>query len=253
MSNNKVRAASHVCRTILIVLAASVGAILHADESERRLLLPLNIATPGAYGSVFSTHLTALNNGSSPVTLRGIDLVCSIATCYQPEPPGAVLDPGFAMGEFEYHGTPGRFVFFPSSATLDFNLRARDSSRDQFSYGTEVPVIEAEAFRTHRFNLLAVRNIEPFRAMLRVYGVTQSTVTVRALREADNLVLDQWSLSLSSPKSEFEPAYAEVQLPSWGISSVRIEITPQSEQFAVWAFASVTNNITQLFTLVTPR
>jgi len=116
-----------------------------------------------------------------------------------------------------------------TSLNLDFNLRAQDLSRDRLSYGTEVPVVEAEAFRVHPFNLLAVKSTEPFRAMLRVYGLSTSTVTVRALRETDNMVLDQWSLLLSSPGDEFQPAYAEVALPSWGISSVRIEITPRFE------------------------
>lgn len=253
MKSTPVGVTSQVLRAVMVVLACSVGAVLHADDSERRLLLPLNVVTAGAYGAVFSTHLTALNRGDAPIELRGIDRFCAIATCDHPAVPVAVLYPGFATGEFEDRGTPGRFIFYPASAQLDFNLRARDSSRDQFSYGTEVPVVEAEAFRSQPFNLLAVQSTEPFRAMLRVYGVTSSTVTVRALRQADNLVLDEWSLLLSNPENEFQPAYAELPLPGWGISFVRIQVIPQSEQFPVWAFASVTNNITQQFTLVTPR
>ncbi|MFA6956306.1 MAG: hypothetical protein WC538_10580 [Thermoanaerobaculia bacterium] len=245
--------ASHVRRVLSIAFVVSLGSSLHADDTEQRLLLPLDVVVQGGYGSLFSTHLTAFNKGATPVEVRGIVPFCPLSPCLSDPIPAVVLVPGHATGEFENHGTPGRFVFYPSSAQLDFNLRARDSSRDQLSYGTEVPVVAGELFRSRPFNLLAVQSAQTFRAMLRVYGIAASTVTVRALRQADDRVLDQWSLQLSEPGNEYEPAYAEIALPGWGVSFVRIEISPQSEQFPVWAFASVTNNVTQQFTLVTPR
>lgn len=241
-------------RFLLVALCSTIlGFGAHAQESDRRLLLPLKVSVPGAFGAQFSTHLTVFNRGETPVQLRGIDTLCPLSPCIEPDGAAATINPRHAISEFMDRGTPGLFVSHAANAQLDFNLRARDSSQDPFSFGTAIPIVDVEQFRGHAFNLLGIQSTGNFRAMVRVYGKTTSTVVIRAVRQANELVLDEWHLSLSVPAHEHQPAYAQLSLPDWGVSFVRLEVAPESASLPVWAFVSVTNNITQQFTLVTPR
>jgi len=100
------------------------------------------------------------------------------------------------------------------------------------------------------------------RSRLRLYGIGNGQVNVRVVGITTNQELMNVTLSLQDgdtptmnvfgvPEVEI-PSYAELALPdfSGSDSMVRIEITPSD--VLTWGFVSVTDDLTQQFTIVSP-
>lgn len=238
---------------LLGIQLIAAGAVHAQDDVYRRVLLPLNIVVEGAYESHFATDLAIHNRGTEEIAVLGLDQECQLSGCIDPDPLREFIQAGRTVTDWQHSGTPGQFIDIPASATVDFSLRARDFSRVLSSLGTEVPVVPLSEFPADGVNLLNVRSDGEFRSMLRVYAQSAITVSVRIIRQFDNFLLDETTLALPSPMHEYSPAYAELSpIPLVGISSVRVEIIPHAAE-PVWAFISMTNNVTQEITLVTPQ
>lgn len=224
---------------------------LHPAGDEQRILLPLHIATEGALGSRFTTDFAVFNRGAEELTIRGLSTECAFL-CVGPDTMRVTVPPGRTAREFRKSGRPGQFIILSSGADVDYHLRARDYSRSSLSMGAQLPLVPASEFAVDGVNLVNVRTEAAFRSTLRIYGNESTTASIRVVRETDNSILEERSIVLTEPEDEFDPAYAELhKFPSVTSSNVRIEVRSH-DSTPIWAFVSVTNNVTQEITLIVP-
>ncbi|MHB0969207.1 MAG: hypothetical protein ACYC7A_00045 [Thermoanaerobaculia bacterium] len=155
---------------------------------------------------------------------------------------------------------------------IHFTLRVQDVSRQALTWGTEIPVVRENAFRTGRISLPQVPLDARFRPMLRIYDVDRhgGSVAIRFFDD-DGVLLSEESVELIVPVGNQHPdpsgpATPDFYYPAWAQVSdfvarhpqladhdrVRIEVEPPAGVH-FWAFISVTNNETQHVTLITPQ
>lgn len=239
-------------RLIAITIALLAGSV----AAEERYLLPVFVDVPGAHGSMFRSDLTLFNAGST-AAVRGFGPECTTACVLPPRLIGFTADAGETYKEFQKVGGPGLVI--KTSGDVRMNLRVRDTSREQLSAGTEIPVIRESEMIDGPVYLLGVRpEVSIFRNRLRVYSFAPGRVRVVFVREADSVTLDQVTLDLTSRDvaadvAEFYPAFAETaDFPVTG-SSIRVHVEPLVGLDGLWAFITTTNNETQEITVITPQ
>jgi hypothetical protein len=240
---------------ILAIMNAMLLLAAIATSAEERVLLPVHLQTEGAFGSKFTTDLIIHNFGSTDLRVRGVDIFCPLSACLDPDPNESLIAAGRTVDDFFHAGSPGRFLVVPDGATLEFALRARDYSRAAFSAGVDIPVISEDQFISRPFSLLNIYNDgSQFRSRLRIYGSEQTSVSLRFLSQGNENLVDERVVELSTPTSEFEPAYYELgALPQSSFGRpLRIEVTSLSPTTPLWGFVTMTNNVTQEITLATP-
>ncbi len=217
----------------------------------------------GQFGSDFRTIVRASHTGGSGgrVLLFGLDTSCFLFTpilgpldARAIEPNGETYDlqPDCAMW-------PAKLFYVPAGRAdeITLNARVRDVSRADLSHGTEIPIVRLSDFSTDRIVLLNVPLAPGFRNTLRIYSLIEGSVTV-------TIDSHEQQVTLQRGKDEFEPPYAmftgfpTIVEPGRG-DSVRVLITPNtpitsppSPTPPIWAFVSVTNNVTQEITTITP-
>jgi hypothetical protein len=230
-----------------VIFILCLGPGLHGQTE--KFLVPLYVHVTGAYGAVFATDIRIFNPGDQPVTVRGLEYPC-VTLC--PSPSYEVtIRPGKTGYGYQFLGEPGLVLEVPLDAGLSFGLRARDTSRDAVSAGTEVPIVPAAEFAPV-VRLLGIRSDPLFRSMLRVYAFQSTQVVVRFLRETDGNLLEEQTLTLPAPVLETLPAYAQLfNLPA-DSTPFRVEVRALDDT-AIWAFVSTTSNVTQEITLTTPQ
>jgi hypothetical protein len=223
-----------------------------------RLLLPVFIegAVEGLEGSRWVTELSGFHRETNSIRVTG-------------NPDG---EAGTVTGRVAF--TPavttarqgfGRFIYVSDQAADDvnLNLRARDTSREAENLGTEIPVISAEqTFAGTDIVLVNVPTQEQYRQKIRVYdfdGEYGRSVTVHIYGNDQSTPIVTRTLTTSQASVDLDyPAYpgqAEIDLNGIaelaGLEHVTVIVeTPDEGRW--WAFASITNNSTQLITTVTP-
>jgi len=228
------------------------GGLRFGRPGFRRVLLPVGFRgeVPGAFGSRWVTELTGriFYRGQAEVT----------RTPYS-EPRHLVEGP-FRFDDLPTHGH-GAFVYVPEGDFLDLSLRVRDVSRENENYGTEVPLVTSEETTTaFGFFFLDIPMGPKYRQTLRVYnfeGKRAANIGVRILARngTENLVFNQYTMP-DGPIEEFptEPGYLELNLadllPGYE-GSVDVSVS-HSAGPRLWSMVSITNNETQMVTMVTP-
>jgi len=271
----RIRAAVLLC--ILMIAMSAVA----QDAGSERVLLPVwsNDIVSGAFGSLWKTELAIVNRGTDPVQIDGYDYGCTLATCAPtpPTPAGVTFSP---ILQWVPTGVQGFFLYVARdrSRNVQFELRVRDLSRQQETWGAEVPVVREQDFRTSTFDLLDVPLTTGFRQTLRVYDVDPSLgpsqvriqvfgtthrltpfSTAAQAAPADPLLLDisrDFRYATSGSGVFNYPGY--VELTDFGQSaaafeSARVEIQPVTTGHRYWAMVSVTNDATQHVTMITPH
>lgn len=266
-----------ICLTLLLIGAALSQPALAQVDDERRLLVPICITEPipGAFGSLWEGTFSIYNPTS---TVAGID------PCGWPEGDGCLLfldprtqvQPGATMLGFPDRylrnavplnggGCIVQMTTHTNTAALAFQLRVRDTSRNHLSAGTEIPVVRHSELRRGPIYLLDVPFDDRFRRTLRLYHVELSLTNsvdflVRVVDPETNRVLSERNVRAERhvPGNLFHPNYAQLDLVKDGFGAVdrgRVEVIPLglSPNAGVWAFVSVTNNVTQEFTVITPQ
>lgn len=230
-----------------------------------RLLVPVVFSDdlPGLNGSVWRTELSGFNASAPNFVVPNPD-----------EAPCTYLDqrcPWFVDRNRSFvprvptdGHVPGRLLYIagpgdPSRLSLD--VRVRDVSRESESHGTELPsVLENDAFGPDEVIGLPNVPIGPlYRQKLRVYdleGARGRAVTVR-IEALGRETVTRALTTTSEPSGDFprHPGYAELDLDRIpelaGAARVDVHISTGWEG-KWWAFISVTNNVTQQITTVTP-
>jgi hypothetical protein len=235
------------------------------EEDYERVLMPIVVGGPGAFGTNWIVESWIANSGVDPVDVKW--LACQLLIS-PPCPAFIHLSPtGHQVHVIPDRAsaipTPGAFIYIPRWALSQIHLNSRvvETSRQADQWGTELPFIRTTDF-VRDISLLNVPNESRFRTRLRIYGGSSAPAAARIriwpattdLPLVDQIVnLAGFVTILPVPFSN-EPAYAEIALDSYtnlpGNGPLRVEITSESP---IWAFASITNNSTQLVTTITPQ
>lgn len=226
----------------------------------------------GADGSMWQTDLWIRNTGGSPIELA--PWVCPAG---QACPAIFPLRHTLASGETLHNLPP---FFKPPSANvsrvlhvtnteadrLAMQLRIADVTRSPLNAGTELPVVRERDLRVSSLDLLNVPFDAQFRVMLRAYDLQNTSarfrVSVYDQADANAAAIHSFEMEVSTTESgEFrsQAAYGQFNLETlreqkrvWP-AALRLRIEPLTGGSRFWAFASITNNTTQLVTTVSPQ
>jgi hypothetical protein len=220
-----------------------------------RLLLPVFIpVTKGAFDSEFISRFTMLNKAAAPLDVYGVVFPCFML-CPTPETQLATMQTDDPIANAMQTGRPGTFLYVPKGRGNDFagTLRVQDISRQSQTWGTELPIVRDRDFTNEKMTLLDVPLLDGFRETLRVYSATDGLVRVRIFEtEESNNLLHETIVPLRAPRNVNDPGYGELGLYLRGKVG-RVEIEPLIEGLRYWAFVSITNNVTQHITTITPH
>jgi hypothetical protein len=225
----------------------------------------------GAFGSRWTTELHLRNDSKEGVALAPWPCPPEHA-CPPVYPLTRTLAPGEGLHNLPPffkapNGNPSRLLY-ATSPVISMSLRVVDVSRAAVNAGTDLPVVRGSEMRRGLTQLFNVPMNAQFRVQLRVYETAyrEAGFTVRLYDQA-NLSGDASPVHVLSitaataQRHDFrtEAAYAELDVTDllrlekvWP-AVVRIEIEPQRPGGRYWAFASITNNDTQMVTLSTPQ
>jgi hypothetical protein len=252
------------------LVMAAVSTSAHAAENYERMLLPLVISVqqgiPGAEGSRWRTFLVGRNESDEFVHVTQTpDNTCPVLCPPQTAQPRSSFVPDI----FPSPSVPAAFVYVEArnASHVYLQLRAQDLSRQAATWGTEIPIVREQDFKATSFQLLDIPVTPEFRQTLRIYGWgldNGAPVRVRVFSQEDQTLYAERTLWLAGETGDSQhlpmvPAFAQILhiggelLPGEPVSRVRIEVTPAREGLRIWAFVSVTNNVTQHVTTVTPR
>lgn len=221
------------------------------------VFVPLNPGVvAGAGGTQWTTTLWVSNTSD-----QSFPVICEPLNLADPPPPCPVLParsttslsvPYFSLAHQGFFlNAASLFGNFVPADALDVTLRTNDSVSAPHSAGTEIPVVLPGAFR----NALALPNVPlngHSRLRLRVYGMDDSDVTVRAVGLTTNTEVWRTTLSMKGGYPGLYPSFAEVDILSsfaTADDALRLELTSPVK---VWGFVSITDNGSQQFTIVAP-
>lgn len=240
------------------------------QSTYEQILLPVYIdgIVHGANGTQWKTDFWMRNNG---------DAAAMVApwTC----PPDLSCPPVFPLTttlgvNSAMHNPSGLFtgsrtnpsqliyLFKTPAPHVSASLRVADVSRHDLNAGTDIPVIRESDLLTAPAQILNVPlDAATSRVLLRIYDVTFTSapfvVTISPQSETPVAAIRDLSVTATTSQSgafRNEAAYAQVDLtgllPAAG--TVRVEVRPLTPGSRYWAFASITNNQTQLVTLARP-
>jgi len=252
------------------------NAILFVDDAEyESVLLPLTGTTrtsaPGAFGSQWKTSTVVVNDTDSFFTINvpwgDPRLLVSPAL-----PQFVDLEPR-STSRLDLALTGPVVVRIPRALAdhVFFQTRAFDASRAETNFGTRVNSVRETEFLHARTTIADVPTADPFRATLRIYSPDGKPrafhVTLRTQPEFTATPYRQQPPPASTTITELQATtaallegypysvpVAELLLPSAGADPVQVVIEPVDDSNApFYALVSVTNNVTQHVTVLTPR
>lgn len=245
-----------------------------AEAQYVRVLLPvwLKDTVPGAQGTRWRTDFWLRNNGRDGARIAAWNCPAGHA-CPPVFPLTYNLLPDHSLHNSPDFSTEPRnnpsqllYVANEDAADVAMSLRVADISRGSLNAGTDVPVIREDELLAGTAHLFEVPiGDKAFRVLLRVYELTHTSsaflVRLYAQSEDPSPVIGTYLVTAVTPQSGLfrtEAAYGQLQLSDLVdtgtlSSGVRVEIEPLTAGSRYWAFASLTNNETQLITLVTPQ
>jgi hypothetical protein len=243
------------------VMHTLLGALYYYDPTAppdpsifERILFPVLFNTAGAHGSQWVSEAAVANpqpwyveTYNDVVPFECIDYPC-----------GERLSPGSFLA-FTGAGYPqGVALIAPraEAADLAFTLRIRDTSRTAEGFGTQVPVVrERDMFRGTDLTLLDIPIDPRYRTKLRMYvfdsGEHDAQVTLDRAggTQTFNVPVRR---TCTDRECHATPWYAELDLPAGAVNEVgNVYVSIGGHESPAWAFASVTNNVTQQVTIVT--
>jgi len=249
--------------------------IFVADDAYERVLLPLTGTTrtsiQGAFGSQWKTSTVVVNDSDR---FFAIDVPWGDPRLLisPPAPQYVMLQP-YSTAHLHLAFTGPVVVRIPRAMAdhVFFQTRAFDASRAETNFGTRVPSVREEEFLRARTTIADVPTADPFRASLRIYSPDGKPrafhVMLRTQPEQNAVPYGQPPAPVTNTIAELQATtaallqgypyavpFAELLLPPAGADPVQVVIEPVDDGDApFYAFVSVTNNVTQHVTLLTPR
>jgi hypothetical protein len=265
---------------LLLVAICSVTSLAAQTVPMDKILVPLVVQneTPGLFGSRWITRLTILNQATTGALIFGYDQGCRVGVCPPLHtPPRITFAPRLQVFSSEVQGY---FLYVDRDHvdSVTFTLLVKDLSRQDESWGTEIPVIRDDELFKSTINILDIPAEPSFRQTLRVYDfdagadaqanirLYETTPRTRPFDDTgnpatpDRLIFETTQVfrtATSGGGSVKYPGYIEVNLDRLtalaGVNRIRVEIEPRSPALRFWAFVSITHNETQRVTVLTPE
>lgn len=264
------RKAAAVIAAFFVSLAAFAAAPSVTDRSKyEQVLVPVIFlqVMSGANGSLWQTEFAGRNGAATDVAAfqtagDGIEpTVLASGQTFHLRP----------RRDYQNPANPGVFIYVEKerAAAVSFSLRLRELSVQPEDF-VELPVVRERDFSSTTTQFLDVPTNTATRAHLRIYGASSTNgggnLIVR-LFDGDTKLYEQnvtltpagGAATLPSDSAfPNNPAYAELtnlrQLPNVGAhTTIRVEIEPVSPGLRYWSFISVTNNVTQRVSTITPQ
>jgi hypothetical protein len=263
------------CAIVVAIAPAIAGA---ADVvAYKRYLFPVLVQQPlpGAHGSFWETEAWFSYAGITDALVAPVPVICSFQCAY-PFPISPALPPLRLLPEPLQERALLLHVEATTAPFFSFHSRVRDLSRETDSAGTEIPVVPEDQMVSGPLRLLNVPARDRFRDTLRIYALPETAdpeVEVRYFRMENSgdtsthlLRRDRVTLRRRPPTEieerlgikGFYPSVAEIAnlqaLPEIFAAhqDIWIEIVPLTPGLRIWGFVSITNDVTQQVTLVTP-
>lgn len=250
--------------------AFSPGAV----ASPSPVLIPTMYNGPGAFGSRWSTLLVLNNHDSEAFSSPGVSfgILCAI--------PEGCTSADVPPGAFGTIATPlppnGLLLYLPSADTpVSFVARFAATPRSAVAGGSELPVVREQEFTTRALQLPYIPlqpRTNPLRTALRIYAPdaqpgTSVSVELRSWTTPDGPPQYAKIVSVDAPTQTITPpiypGYAQVTLQDAFPGAVHdgaiwnVTVTPQPLDATttprIWAFVTVTDNVTQEVTVQRPQ
>jgi hypothetical protein len=246
-----------------------------AEDNWEKVLLPVYLDAPlaGSNGTRWDTDFWLRNNGGQPVQLA--PWPCETEVCPAVVPFTTTVPAGTTRHDLPPffrapNANPSRVLFVskPGAKDVSMQLRVADASRAALNGGTELPVVRDGELLTGIAELLNVP-YDPahFRLSLRIYDLAYSQSKFRVtlyVNEDGGPTSGLHSIELTAATDQtgdFRSQAAYVEYNFGDLESLnrafpnglRVEIAPQTPGSRYYPLISVTNNETQLITLVTPQ
>lgn len=259
---------------LLLLLASS-----HAALADSFALIPTNYSGPGAFGSRWGTIVALVNHSSEPIVSPGVTFgltLCGFEGCVSDQVP-----PGAFAGVIKPQSPIGLLLYLPGEASdIAFVARTAAAPRNALGGGTQLPIARQKDFTrgNMRFPDVPIQTVSaPIRTALRVYSPdTDQGIGVRVeLRPWSSPTGDINSFSrvftlqpASSPPGATDPrplfpAYVQSILgddfPGARAIGVSYDVTvvplplPSGQIPRIWAFITLTENVTQEVTVQTAQ
>lgn len=264
---------------LLFALAVPAAAFAQAQEGElQRVLVPISVSdVAGANGSLWTSELWAVNGSEEPGVAVALPCILDGNGC-----PTTVLEPDRSV-RLPNWGTPqqpGVLILVSEPASL--TLHVRDKSRNEQSWGAEIPVVREDDFLEEMSHMTGIPAGPAWRHTLRIYAISNAlgipipgfpetgdgflvrlyAVTAtgdQLLREREYLIPPTAippPNRIPSPLSQF--TITDLFAGTAGNERLRVTIEPFRAGFVFtplpyWAFVSVTNNETQQITTVVAK
>lgn len=246
------------CVAAFLLLVLVVAATAGATPPFIPILLPVyNAPTPGAFGSLWIAELM-LHNGDAATLV-----VCTDECKELTLPAGSHTE--FLTAYAAAAGQPpGLILGTYAPADVAISLRVRDVSRNAQSFGVELPAVRPQmAVPLRKLDLLNVPLQPEYRHKVRLYDMTGGggSLRLRAFDADANEEFVTMDVELRPVPGRKTLAYAEADpFPAEVVAAraghhIRVEIARTDGQLVNWnwAFFTVTNNVTQEVTIVTPQ
>jgi hypothetical protein len=258
------------CLILLVTLFVVTATLLAADPNPfyQQVLVPISAGAPiaGRFGARWGVTLLVRNDADTEVLVTNGDPTCGFDPCSPPLIPAHTTVQ--LPGTFGFPPTVVLHVPAPLAKDVFFSIRVRNLS-DPDDPGTEIPVIREEQFLTTRTELLDIGVNNHSRISLRVYdprSIDGSRIQVRVFSMSSDDLLAEFILTLAGDTGleDTDPfpslsGFAQVlslaeQFPAIRTTDrIRIELTPEREGQEYWALASITDDVTNHISLVTPQ
>lgn len=200
-----------------------------------KLLLPIATSAAGAFNTSWQTDILAHNESTESLDVAGTTVPPLSTRRLALSPPST-----------------GTFVELPRRVfeNITVTTHVHDLVHDADTLGVDVPSIPETQFR-RSIDLPGIPNDTRYRVLLRVYGYgSNSAVNVWTYDDASGSLLEEKTVTMAGSV----PAY--VQLPVGGqpgAARVRVGVTTaNANDPPIWGFITLTNNVTESVTTITP-
>ena len=229
-----------------------------APEWSRILIPLLGADLPGQNNALWRTEVTALIANDTPIEIQPVSCEVCPPVVLPVRRPFDVYQHGLAgflpngIGQFLYVRTA-------DEAKLHLNSRVYDVSRTEQTAGSEIPIARGNDFTSERVSLVGIPVAPHYRHTLRIYdldGHQDGQVLLQIYEDGRTTPSTTFRRSLQLAQGArttvaglpTHPAVIQLDLGQVlslaDVSTLRIDISPDTPGLRLWSFVSVTNNET---------
>jgi len=249
----------------ILMLLGVGGPAARAVEYER-ILLPILIKPfPGAFGTQWRVDTQMLIDSEERLDIFPL---VNCVLCIERFPRRSSFEPPLFLQQPDHPPGAVLHVQREYADLVRLSLRLRELTRGSAA-GVELPVVRERNFFTRTIHILDVPLRLNSRTTLRVYDVDTrpgTAVRIRFFEPQSTTPLLTLDTAFTLPPTynpnlslNVTPGYIqlngleEIYPVLRNIDRIRVEIQPLSTDLRMWAFISITDDVTQQVTLLTPQ